>query len=71
MAQEHGSGWVSVRNSSHLGAGAYYAMMALEHDMIGLSFTCAGPLVAPPGGVAPLVGGAIAGLAYGLLSRED
>jgi len=57
MAQEHGSGWVTVGNSNHYGAGAYYAMMALDHDMIGFSFTSAGPLVAPPGGIEPLVGG--------------
>ena len=37
-AAETGAGFVSVRNSTHYGAGAYYAQMALEHDMIG--FTC-------------------------------
>lgn len=56
MAREHGSGWVSVRNSSHYGAGAYYSMMALEHDMVGFSFTVGGNIVAAPGGKGRLVG---------------
>src|SRR5438445_4302569 len=30
---------VAVRNSGHYGAAANYSMMALEHDMIGLSMT--------------------------------
>lgn len=63
MAGEHGSGWVTVGNSNHYGAGAYYAMMALDHDMVGFSFTSAGPLVAPPGGIEPLVGGNVIAVA--------
>jgi LDH2 family malate/lactate/ureidoglycolate dehydrogenase len=46
-AKQCGSGWVSVKNSNHFGIGAYHAMMALEHDMIGISMTNASPLVAP------------------------
>ncbi|MBB3699786.1 Ldh family oxidoreductase [Flammeovirga yaeyamensis] len=42
-----GSGWVSVKNSNHYGIAGYHAMMALEHDMIGLSMTNASPLVSP------------------------
>lgn len=42
-----GTGWVSVRNSNHFGIAGYYTMMALEHDMIGISMTNANPLVAP------------------------
>lgn len=34
--------FVSVRNSNHYGAAAYYAEMACPHDMIGLSFTIGG-----------------------------
>ena len=63
MAREHGCGWVAVRNSSHFGAGAYYAMMALEYDMIGFSFTSAGPLVVPPGSIWPLAGGNVIAVA--------
>ncbi|EOZ99158.1 Putative malate dehydrogenase [Indibacter alkaliphilus LW1] len=42
-----GTGWVSVKNSNHYGIAGYHSMMALEHDMIGLSFTNASPLVSP------------------------
>ncbi|KXX68599.1 Ldh family oxidoreductase [Flammeovirga sp. SJP92] len=46
-AENVGTGWVSVKNSNHYGIAGYHAMMALEHDMIGLSMTNASPLVAP------------------------
>ena len=46
-ASEYGSGFVAVRNSNHYGIAGYYAMMALEHDMIGLSMTNAAVLVVP------------------------
>ena len=42
-----GTGWVAVQNSNHYGIAGYHAMMALEHDMIGISLTNASPLVAP------------------------
>lgn len=38
-ARRYGIGIVAVRNSNHYGAAANYSMMALEHDMIGLSTT--------------------------------
>lgn len=46
-ADNVGSGWISVKNSNHYGIAGYHAMMALEHDMIGMSMTNASPLVAP------------------------
>ncbi|NME67696.1 Ldh family oxidoreductase [Flammeovirga aprica] len=46
-AENVGTGWVSVKNSNHYGIAGYHAMMALEHDMIGISMTNASPLVAP------------------------
>ncbi|MBD0399821.1 MULTISPECIES: Ldh family oxidoreductase [unclassified Flammeovirga] len=46
-AENVGTGWVSVKNSNHYGIAGYHAMMALEHDMIGMSMTNASPLVAP------------------------
>ena len=55
-AQQTGAGWVAVGNSTHYGAGAYYAMQALEHDMIGFSLTTGGRLMAPPGGRRPALG---------------
>ncbi|MDR0661277.1 MAG: Ldh family oxidoreductase [Prevotellaceae bacterium] len=46
-AKTAGSAWIAVRNSNNYGIAGYYSMMALEHDMIGLSMTSASPLVAP------------------------
>ena len=51
-----GVSYVAVKNSNHLGACAYYPMMALAHDMIGLTFTNASPRLAPTGGVDRLFG---------------
>jgi LDH2 family malate/lactate/ureidoglycolate dehydrogenase len=55
-ATQAGTGWVSVQNSNHFGIAACHAMMALEHDMIGLAFTNASPLVAPTYSVERLLG---------------
>ncbi len=46
-AKEYGCGFATVRNSNHYGIAGYYAMMALEHDMIGISSTNADVLVVP------------------------
>ena len=46
-AKNVGTGWVSTRNSTNFGIAGHYAMMALEHDMIGITMTNATPLVAP------------------------
>jgi L-2-hydroxycarboxylate dehydrogenase (NAD+) len=46
-AKQIGTGWVSVKNSNHFGIAGYHAMMALEHDMIGIAMTNASALVAP------------------------
>jgi LDH2 family malate/lactate/ureidoglycolate dehydrogenase len=55
-AMQVGTGWVSVQNSNHFGIAGYHAMMALEHDMIGIAFTNASPLVAPTFSVERLLG---------------
>lgn len=46
-ADRYGTGFVTVRNSNHYGIAGYYAMMALERDMIGISMTNAAVLVVP------------------------
>ncbi|MDB5094842.1 MAG: putative oxidoreductase [Candidatus Eremiobacteraeota bacterium] len=46
-AREHGVAFATVRNSNHYGIAAYYAMMALEHDLIGLSMTNSTHLAVP------------------------
>jgi L-2-hydroxycarboxylate dehydrogenase (NAD+) len=55
-ARTYGSGWVSTRGSNHFGIAGYYSMMALEHDMIGVTMTNANPLVAPTFSVSRLLG---------------
>ena len=55
-AKEAGVSYVAVRHSNHFGASAFYPMMALDHDMIGLAFTNASPRLAPTGGVEKLFG---------------
>jgi LDH2 family malate/lactate/ureidoglycolate dehydrogenase len=41
-AEKHGVGVTVLKNSGHLGAAGYHAMMALEHDMIGVCMTGGG-----------------------------
>jgi LDH2 family malate/lactate/ureidoglycolate dehydrogenase len=38
-ARDNGIAFAAVRNSNHYGIAGYYAMMALEHDMIGICTT--------------------------------
>ncbi len=55
-ARELGAAVATVRGSNHCGAMAYYAMMALADDMIGLATTNALPTMAPWGGIDKIVG---------------
>jgi len=55
-AHAHDVGVVAVRNSNHFGIAGYDAMLALEHDLIGLALTNSSPLVAPTGGKRAMVG---------------
>jgi LDH2 family malate/lactate/ureidoglycolate dehydrogenase len=55
-AKQAGTGWVSVQNSNHFGIAAVHAMMALEHDMIGIAMTNASPLVAPTFSIDRMLG---------------
>jgi L-2-hydroxycarboxylate dehydrogenase (NAD+) len=36
-ANNVGTGWVAVKNSNHFGIAGYHSMIALKHDMIGIS----------------------------------
>ncbi len=55
-ARQVGAGFVTVRNSNHYGIAGYYAMMALEHEMIGFSMTNAAVLVVPTFGRNSMLG---------------
>lgn len=55
-AEVSGIAMATVRNSNHYGIAGYYAMMALPHDMIGISYTNSQPLVAPTYGRTAILG---------------
>lgn len=55
-AKACGLGMTVVRNSTHYGAAFYYAQMAVDEGMIGLTGTNARPSVAPTWGVEPMLG---------------
>ena len=55
-AKNYGVGTVVVRNSTHYGIAGYYAKMAIEQDMIGMTFTNARPSIAPTFSTSPMLG---------------
>ena len=55
-AKDTAVGIVTVRNSNHYGIAAYYSLLALEHDLIGVSMTNAAPLVVPTFGRTSVLG---------------
>jgi len=55
-AKTTGTAFVATTHSNHYGAAAYWAMMALEHGMIGFSSTNAPATVAPTGGRSAMLG---------------
>lgn len=55
-ARDAGTGWVAVSNSNHFGIAGFHAMMALEHDMIGVAMTNASALVAPTFSIEKMLG---------------
>jgi LDH2 family malate/lactate/ureidoglycolate dehydrogenase len=55
-AKKTGVAFVATTHSNHYGAAAYWAMMAVEHGMIGFSSTNAPAVVAPTGGRTPMLG---------------
>ncbi len=56
LARQAGAGWVSVCNSSHCGALAYYGLRIARAGMIGLVFTHVDPFVLPHGSREPFCG---------------
>ncbi|MFX1533128.1 MAG: Ldh family oxidoreductase [Promethearchaeota archaeon] len=55
-AKKEGIGMITVFNSNHYGFAGYYPLMALKHDLIGISMTNASPLVVPTFGKNALFG---------------
>ena len=55
-AKNTGVGMVTISNGRHMGMASYHAMMALAHDMIGISMTGCAPSVLPTFGAEPRLG---------------
>jgi ureidoglycolate dehydrogenase (NAD+) len=55
-ARESGVAYVGVRHSSHFGAAGYYAVMAAQADMIGLSMCNVDPCMTVPGARGKVLG---------------
>ncbi|MCL0043260.1 Ldh family oxidoreductase [Dehalococcoidia bacterium] len=55
-AKETGVGVVTMRNGGHMGMASYHAMMALEHNMIGMAMTAVGAGVLPTFGAEGRLG---------------
>ena len=55
-AQEYGMGMVAVRNSTHYGIAGYYALMAADQGLIGVTGSNARPSIAPTFGVENMLG---------------
>ena len=55
-AMTNGVGFVSVGNSNHYGIAGYYSLMALKHDLIGISLTNSDAYVVPTFGREVMLG---------------
>ena len=55
-AKKYGMGMVAARNSTHYGIAGYYASMAANENMIGITGTNARPSIAPTFGVENMLG---------------
>jgi len=68
-AKKYGMGMVAVRNSTHYGIAGYYATMASNAGMIGITGTNARPSIAPTFGVENMLG--TNPLTFGIPTDED
>ncbi len=55
-AEQHGLGWVSVRDSGHFGVAGLFPMMALRKDFIGYTLSSSAPMMFPWGGRDRIIG---------------
>lgn len=68
-AKKYGMGMVVVRNSTHYGIAGYFAKMAIDQGMIGITGTNARPSIAPTFGVENMLG--TNPLTFGIPSDEE
>ena len=69
-ARHVGIGWAVIRNTTHQGAMAFYALMAAAEDMAGLTFVCNPPNMAPHGSRAAGVHNSPIAIAVPAKTRE-
>ncbi|MCM3715733.1 Ldh family oxidoreductase [Halalkalibacter oceani] len=69
-AKEYGVGYVAVRGSNHYGASAHFAQMVLSEDMIGMTGTIGGNIMAPWGGTDRRLGNNPFAIAIPALTKE-
>ncbi len=55
-AKKYGLGMVAARNSTHYGIAGFYALMAIDENMAGITGTNARPSIAPTFGVENMLG---------------
>ncbi len=55
-AEEHGIGWVSVKDSGHFGVAGLFPMMAVDKDFIGYIVSNSAPMMFPLGGRERIIG---------------
>lgn len=55
-AEQHGLGWVSVKDSGHFGVAGLFPMMALKKDFIGHIVSNSAPMMFPWGGRERIIG---------------
>lgn len=55
-AEQHGVGWVSVKDSGHFGVAGLFPMMAVEKDFIGYVVSNSAPMMFPLGGIERIIG---------------
>jgi L-2-hydroxycarboxylate dehydrogenase (NAD+) len=68
-ANKYGIAMVAVKNSTHYGIAGYYALMAVNKGMIGITGTNARPSIAPTFGVENMLG--TNPLTFGIPSNDD
>jgi L-2-hydroxycarboxylate dehydrogenase (NAD+) len=68
-AEKFGLGMVAVRNSTHYGIAGYYATMATQKNMIGITGTNARPSIAPTFGIENMLG--TNPMVFGIPTDED
>jgi len=55
-AEQHGIGWVSVKDSGHFGVTGLFPMMALDKNFIGYVVSNSAPMMFPGGGCERIIG---------------